>query len=224
MSTGAASLAPDPSNQPHRLGPAACRRPAGRCRACALAIAPCRPRRRPGPAPPPPARQWWRPLAPITRAGASRCHSWRRTSLSGSATKASARLPAAPIAEPLAGLQAATATARAHARAWAHSAAAHTQPLVLPCAGCWGSVISATQQGWFLGPEPPVSRGLLRRLCMPWAPGVDHAPPRQARRGSAAALLDCDGAAAVEAEPGAGGHAAESGRGRADGTAGDVRV
>ncbi|GFR42446.1 hypothetical protein Agub_g3353, partial [Astrephomene gubernaculifera] len=50
--------------------------------------------------------------------------------------------------------------------------------------GRWGSIPTLTQQCWFTGPEPPVSRGLLRRLCMPWAPGVERLtrqqqPPKQ---------------------------------------------
>ncbi|KAG2432933.1 hypothetical protein HXX76_008662 [Chlamydomonas incerta] len=43
--------------------------------------------------------------------------------------------------------------------------------------GRWGTVIGAMHQGWFLGAEPPVSRGLLRRLFLPCAPGVDSLPP-----------------------------------------------
>ncbi|GLI63993.1 hypothetical protein VaNZ11_007105 [Volvox africanus] len=46
--------------------------------------------------------------------------------------------------------------------------------------GYWGSIISATQQGWFLGAEPPVSRGCLRRLFLPFAPGVERLEPAKA--------------------------------------------
>ena len=58
-----------------------------------------------------------------------------------------------------------------------------------------------TQQGWFLGPEPPVSRGLWRRLCMPWASGADLPPSRRLKRepaGSATALLEREGDGGVK--------------------------
>ncbi|PNW77468.1 hypothetical protein CHLRE_10g437900v5 [Chlamydomonas reinhardtii] len=44
--------------------------------------------------------------------------------------------------------------------------------------GYWGTVVGPMHQGWFSNPEPPVSRGLLRRLFLPCAPGVDSLPPR----------------------------------------------
>ncbi|KAG2501239.1 hypothetical protein HYH03_001046 [Edaphochlamys debaryana] len=44
--------------------------------------------------------------------------------------------------------------------------------------GAWGSVEAPARQGWFVNAEPPVSRGLLRRLLLPCAPGVDRLPPR----------------------------------------------
>jgi hypothetical protein len=43
--------------------------------------------------------------------------------------------------------------------------------------GFWGSVVSATEQGWFHGPEPPVSRGAVRRLFLPLARGVARLEP-----------------------------------------------
>ncbi|GIL71851.1 hypothetical protein Vretifemale_2315 [Volvox reticuliferus] len=54
--------------------------------------------------------------------------------------------------------------------------------------GYWGSVVSATQQGWFLGPEPPVSRGCLRRLFLPFARGVERLEPAKAASSAPSAL------------------------------------
>ncbi|GIL45837.1 hypothetical protein Vafri_2972 [Volvox africanus] len=55
--------------------------------------------------------------------------------------------------------------------------------------GYWGSVISATQQGWFLGAEPPVSRGCLRRLFMPFARGVERLEPAKPAAASTPSAL-----------------------------------
>ncbi|PNH10189.1 hypothetical protein TSOC_003106 [Tetrabaena socialis] len=66
--------------------------------------------------------------------------------------------------------------------------------------GRWGTIVSATQQGWFLGPEPPVSRGLLRRLCLPCAPGTGSLPARRLPQTAAAASV----AVAVATGAGAG--------------------
>ncbi|GLC57663.1 hypothetical protein PLESTB_001251300 [Pleodorina starrii] len=51
--------------------------------------------------------------------------------------------------------------------------------------GFWGSVVSATEQGWFQGAEPPVSRGSLRRLFLPFARGVERLEPAKTATTSA---------------------------------------
>ncbi|KXZ46481.1 hypothetical protein GPECTOR_43g917 [Gonium pectorale] len=71
--------------------------------------------------------------------------------------------------------------------------------------GRWGTIVSATEQGWFRGPEPPVSRGLLRRLFLPCAAGVDRLPSRRrAPQGTAGPAPAAATAAAGEASLGSG--------------------